>query len=65
MISDVMHTLAPSPEFSLDSQIEELIAKLASGTATTEDRLRLAQLSARRVRMMRRPMSVRWRRAAA
>ena len=61
-----MKYFTPSQEFSLDTEIEALIAKIADGTASDEERAHLAQLSARRARMMRRvfPQSA-FRRVAA
>jgi hypothetical protein len=49
-----MNYLTPSQEFSLDTEIEALVAKIAAGTATDGERAKLAQFSARRARMMRR-----------
>ena len=51
-------TYAPtSQEFSVDLAIGGLIAKIAAGTASDEERATLGQLSARRVRLMRRVVS--------
>jgi hypothetical protein len=49
-----MTEYTPSQEFTLDSAIEALVAKIAAGTATDEEKAALAQLGARRARMMRR-----------
>lgn len=49
-----MNDFTPSQEFSLDTAIEALIAKIAAGTATDAERAALAQLSSARARMMRR-----------
>ena len=50
----IMENLSPSQEFSLDTQIEGLVGKVADGIATDGDRAALAQLSSSRVRLMRR-----------
>lgn len=57
MIRSMMDTVAPSREFNIDAEIEAIVGKLASGTASKEDRTKLAELGARRVRMMRRSSS--------
>ena len=50
----VMDNLSLSQEFTLDSQMEEIAAKVADGSATEQDRTKLAHLGANRVRLMRR-----------
>lgn len=49
-----MTDYSASREFKIDQEIEIIVAKLAAGTATDNEKAALAQLSARRARMMRR-----------
>lgn len=50
-----MNIRTPSVEFSVDVAMEDIVAKVAAGTASAEEQAKLGQLSARRVRLMRRP----------
>ena len=53
-MATVVNTLSSSQEFTIDSQMEVLVGKVAEGSATDQDRAKLAHLGANRVRLMRR-----------
>lgn len=59
-----MNFRTTSMEFSVDVAMEDIVAKVAAGTASAEDQAKLGQLSARRVRLMRRPSGFTGRRRA-
>ena len=49
-----MAEFTSSQEFNLDTDIESIVAKIAAGTASDEEKAQLEQLISRRSRMMRR-----------
>jgi len=53
-VSIMTHT-TPSEEFTIDLAMEDILSKVAAGTASSDEKTELAQLSARRARLMRRP----------